>query len=112
MLLSHPHALQAFEAAQHELEQLEQSYFAQKEVESVKAEKLERLWERAITAPYYKHLVDLNPGHLSSLPVTPKSIVKKQPELFFAQKGKHIKYYESSGTSNKPQVWAVQDTRS
>ena len=102
MLLSHPHAFQAFEAAQHELEQLEKSFFAQKEVESVKAEKLERLWERAITVPYYKHLVNFDPGHLNSLPVTPKSVVKKQPELFFAQRGKHIKYYESSGTSGIP----------
>lgn len=102
MLLSHPHALRVFQAAQHELEQLEQSLFSPEEIEAVKLAKLERLWERAITTPYYKHLACSTPEQLYSLPVTPKSIVKKQPELFFAQKNKYLKYYESSGTSGIP----------
>ncbi len=101
MLLSHPQALQALKASQHELEQLEQSHFALEKIESKKSEKLSRLWERAITAPYYEHLASIEPEQFSELPVTPKSIVKKQPELFLA-KGQQFKYYESSGTSGIP----------
>jgi phenylacetate-CoA ligase len=102
MLLCHSYVQQVLQAAQQEQQELEQICFAPDRIAAIQAKKLEQLWKRAITTPYYQHLKCTTPDKLNSLPVTPKSAVKQQSELFLAQGGRYAKYYESSGTSGIP----------
>lgn len=103
MLLSSARAREAFERAREELERLERSNFADREVRAVQSAKSKRLWDRLKQVPFYEGLVESETRRLGSLPLTPKSLVKTRPDLFFARTtDTPLKYYETSGTSGTP----------
>jgi phenylacetate-CoA ligase len=103
MLLAHPHIHRAFEQAERELQALEASDFSADLIKEIQAHKLARVWQRARKIPYYKELLATNP-RFEDLPVTPKSVVKNEPERFWPQGEalRPIKYYETSGTTGLP----------
>lgn len=100
MLLWAGDARKTLEEAEAEHDRLAAAGFSPTAVTAVRAEKVERVLERAADAPYYRGVLA---GHddLTSLPVTPKAAVRARPEDFLTPAAaRAVKYYETSGTSN------------
>jgi phenylacetate-CoA ligase len=103
MWLNNSNARQAFQTAHRQLELLRSAGFAPELVARVQQEKLDRLWDRAHTVPYYRGLPGVAERDLSRLPVTGKDVLKARPADFLrADMTSPARYYESSGSSGLP----------
>lgn len=103
LLLTSPRTVEIAQDAQNDLVCLEQQHFASEHIKNIQQRKLPLLWQRAITAPYYAAYAQEAIGGLEKVPVTPKSMVKQQAELFIPPHTQQpLKYYETSGTSGLP----------
>lgn len=104
MLLSNHIADVAFQAAHGELQALEAARFDREDIAAVQRRKLAALWDRARATRYYGPRLPAQADALSTLPVTPKALVKGDPEQFATAEATAVKYYETSGTSGRPTI--------
>src|SRR5579884_1316182 len=103
MLLTSSHNIEVIQEAQNDLDCLEQCQFAPEQISKIQQRKLSLLWKRAITTSYYAAFAKERVGKLERVPVTPKSVVKQQAELFVPLHAKQpLKYYETSGSTGLP----------
>jgi phenylacetate-CoA ligase len=95
--------MEIVQAAQNDLDYLEQCQFAPEQVSTIQKRKLPLLWKRAMTTSYYASLAEEAPEKFQEVAITPKAVVKQQAELFQPLYTKQpLKYYETSGTTGRP----------
>lgn len=98
-----PQARRAFDTAIGHRDDLEASGFDDGVIRRIQRDKLDLLWDRAASVPYYRALPQLAARRLDALPVTGRDVLKARPHDFlYDGAGAAVKYYESSGSSGRP----------